>query len=83
MEMRLFSGGLDESEGACCTAEMTGKPNCCEPSDKPPGAVAIWTLRRHGIVSHLPRSKSWNEFAGQSFDLVSDRASVSSQYGCM
>ena len=40
LEMWLFSGGLDDSEGACCTAEMTGKPNCCEPSDKPLGAVA-------------------------------------------
>jgi arsenate reductase len=31
---------------------------------------SIETLRRHGIDSGSPRSKSWDEFAGQSFDLV-------------
>ena len=30
----------------------------------------IETLQRHGIHPGQPRSKSWNEFAGQSFDLV-------------
>jgi arsenate reductase (thioredoxin) len=30
----------------------------------------IETLTRHGIVPGRPRSKSWHEFAGQSFDLV-------------
>lgn len=28
------------------------------------------TLKRHGIKPGQPRSKSWNEFAEQSFDLV-------------
>ena len=28
------------------------------------------TLRRHGIPVGKPRSKSWDEFANQSFDLV-------------
>ena len=31
---------------------------------------SIETLERHGIVSGRPRSKSWDEFADQSFDLV-------------
>ena len=31
---------------------------------------SIETLKRHGIKSGQPRSKSWDEFAGQSFDLV-------------
>lgn len=31
---------------------------------------SIETLKRHGIDPGSPRSKSWDEFAGQSFDLV-------------
>src|SRR5690606_13159258 len=31
---------------------------------------SIETLKRHGIDSGQPRSKSWDEFAGQAFDLV-------------
>lgn len=31
---------------------------------------SIETLRRHGIETGTPRSKSWDEFAGQNFDLV-------------
>lgn len=31
---------------------------------------SIETLRRHGVDPGDPRSKSWDEFAGQSFDLV-------------
>ena len=31
---------------------------------------SIETLQRHGIDPGQPRSKSWNEFADQSFDLV-------------
>lgn len=31
---------------------------------------SIETLKRHGIDPGDPRSKSWDEFAGQSFDLV-------------
>jgi protein-tyrosine-phosphatase len=31
---------------------------------------AIETLQRHGIEAARPRSKSWNAFAGQTFDLV-------------
>jgi arsenate reductase len=31
---------------------------------------SIGTLKRHGVDPGQPRSKSWNEFAEQSFDLV-------------
>ena len=31
---------------------------------------SLETLKRHGIDPGQPRSKSWNEFAEQSFDLV-------------
>ena len=40
---------------------------------KPAGYVhpkSIETLKRHGIDAGTPRSKSWNEFSGQDFDLV-------------
>jgi arsenate reductase len=40
---------------------------------KPAGYVhpkSIETLRRHGIEAGTPRSKSWDEFEGQSFDLL-------------
>lgn len=31
---------------------------------------SIETLKRHGLNAGAPRSKSWDEFAGQPFDLV-------------
>ena len=31
---------------------------------------SIETLRRHGVDPGSPRSKSWDEFTGQAFDLV-------------
>lgn len=31
---------------------------------------SIETLKRHGVDPGQPRSKSWDEFAGQHFDLV-------------
>lgn len=40
---------------------------------KPAGYIhpkSIQTLKRHGIESGSPRSKSWDEFEGQNFDLV-------------
>ncbi|PJB73311.1 MAG: phosphotyrosine protein phosphatase [Alphaproteobacteria bacterium CG_4_9_14_3_um_filter_47_13] len=40
---------------------------------KPAGYVhpkSIETLKRHGIEAGTPRSKLWDEFAGQNFDLV-------------
>ncbi len=39
----------------------------------PTGTVhpqSIETLRRHNITSGTPRSKSWDAFTGQSFDLI-------------
>lgn len=33
-----------------------------------PGSIE--TLERHGVDAGNPRSKSWDEFAGQHFDLV-------------
>lgn len=33
-------------------------------------SMAIETLRHHGISAGEPRSKSWDEFEGQAFDLV-------------
>ena len=39
----------------------------------PVGAVhpqSLETLSRHGIPFDAPRSKSWDEFAGQAFDYV-------------
>ncbi len=40
---------------------------------KPAGFVhpkSIETLKRHGVEAGAPRSKSWDEFDGQNFDLV-------------
>lgn len=40
---------------------------------KPAGFVhpkSLETLKRHGIEADAPRSKSWDEFERQSFDLV-------------
>lgn len=39
----------------------------------PAGSVhpkSVETLKRHGIAVDHPRSKSWDEFAGQHFDTV-------------
>lgn len=32
--------------------------------------LSLATLRRHGVPVGQPRSKSWNEFTGQSFDYI-------------
>ena len=54
----------------------------------PVGSVhpkSIETLQRHGIDPGQPRSKSWNECAEQSFDLVitvCDRAAGESSNDC-
>lgn len=40
---------------------------------KPAGYVhpkSLETLQRHGIDIEQPRSKSWDEFAGENFDLL-------------
>lgn len=50
-----------------------GRYEACSAGSKPTGAIhpkSIETLLRHGISVGNPRSKSWDEFAGQSFDVV-------------
>jgi arsenate reductase (thioredoxin) len=50
-----------------------GKYEAVSAGSLPAGYVhpkSIETLKRHGIDTGQPRSKSWDEFAGQSFDLV-------------
>lgn len=51
----------------------TGRYRAVSAGSKPAGYVhpkSIDTLKRHGIDPGSPRSKSWDEFAGQHFDLV-------------
>lgn len=36
-DVQLFSGQGESAEGACCTPETMGTPNCCEPSEKTAG----------------------------------------------
>lgn len=50
-----------------------GRYQACSAGSFPAGYVhpgSIAALRRHGIDPGEPRSKSWDEFAGQPFDLV-------------
>ncbi|MBI3441501.1 MAG: arsenate reductase ArsC [Proteobacteria bacterium] len=50
-----------------------GRYSAFSAGSKPAGYVhpkSIETLKRHGIDPGAPRSKSWNEFSDQSFDLV-------------
>jgi arsenate reductase len=50
-----------------------GRFKAVSAGSKPAGYIhpkSIETLKRHGIVAEAMRSKSWDEFAGQSFDLV-------------
>lgn len=50
-----------------------GKFEAVSAGSNPAGYVhpkSIETLNRHGIDPGQPRSKSWDEFEGQSFDLV-------------
>jgi len=36
-DVQLFSGQAESTEGACCTPENMGTPNCCEPSAQTAG----------------------------------------------
>ncbi len=50
-----------------------GKYEAVSAGSNPAGYVhpkSIETLKRHGIDPGQPRSKSWDEFEGQSFNLV-------------
>ena len=50
-----------------------GKFEAASAGSKPAGYIhpkSIETLKRHGIDASNPRSKSWDEFMGQPFDLV-------------
>jgi len=50
-----------------------GRYQAFSAGSRPAGYVhpkSIETLKRHGIGPGQPRSKSWDEFAGQSFGLV-------------
>lgn len=50
-----------------------GRYQAVSAGSKPTGYVhpqSIETLKRHGIDPGTPRSKSWDEFSGQAFDLV-------------
>ncbi len=50
-----------------------GRYRAVSAGSKPAGYVhpkSVATLARHGIDPGAPRSKSWDEFEGQSFDLV-------------
>ena len=50
-----------------------GRIEAVSAGSNPAGYVhpkSIDTLQRHGIDAGQPRSKSWDEFAGQNFDLV-------------
>jgi arsenate reductase len=50
-----------------------GKYNAVSAGSFPAGYIhpkSIQTLERHGINADEPRSKSWDEFANQNFDLV-------------
>jgi len=50
-----------------------GKYEAVSAGSQPAGYVhpkSIQTLIRHSINPGQPRSKSWDEFAGKSFDLV-------------
>lgn len=50
-----------------------GRFEAVSAGSNPAGAVhpkSIETLLRHGVAPGTPHSKSWDVFAGQSFDLV-------------
>lgn len=50
-----------------------GRYEAVSAGSNPAGYVhpkSIETLKRHGFASDAPRSKSWDEFEGEHFDLV-------------
>lgn len=58
---------------ALINASCGGRYRAVSAGSRPTGRVhpkALGTLARHGIDAGTPRSKSWDEFAGQHFDYV-------------
>ncbi len=58
---------------ALINALGAGRYEAVSAGSTPTGYVhpkSIDTLKRHGINAGTPRSKSWDEFAGQRFDMV-------------
>lgn len=58
---------------ALINALRPGRYRAVSAGSHPTGYVhpkSIETLKRHGIDPGQPRSKSWNEFASETFDLV-------------
>lgn len=58
---------------ALINALGVGQYEAVSAGSNPAGYVhpkSIETLARHGLDAGQPRSKSWDEFAGQHFDLV-------------
>lgn len=58
---------------ALINAVSAGRYEAVSAGSNPAGYVhpkSIQTLNRHGISVSEPRSKSWDEFTGQHFDLV-------------
>jgi arsenate reductase len=62
-----------------------GRYQAVSAGSKPAGYVhpkSIETLKRHGIAVGTPRSKSWDEFAGQPFDVVITVCDAAANEGC-
>lgn len=62
-----------------------GRYKAVSAGSKPTGFVhpkSIETLKRHGIETGEPRSKSWDEFANHDFDLVITVCDAAAQESC-
>ena len=58
---------------ALINAQCAGRYRAVSAGSQPVGFIhpgSMETLRRHGIPAGEPRSKSWDEFADQDFDMV-------------
>jgi arsenate reductase len=71
----LCTGNSCRSIMAECIANSLGGGGivACSAGSAPAGYVHLGSLEclaRHGMTAENPRSKSWDEFAGQPFDLV-------------
>ncbi len=62
-----------------------GRYQAVSAGSNPAGYVhpkSIETLKRHGIPAGEPRSKSWDAFAGQPFDVVITVCDAAAAEGC-